>query len=414
MSRPRRQTEELPAHEELLLDYAQRLRRHVAGRRAIHLHLSKLARENRRPQHLRAAASTFERLVADHEGQCYQLSNADLVVVAKNAKVSAIDELVLRLRFLFKDDPLAEDADAEGNQDAAEFCTWYDLEEDYEDFLRLAIAAEQALHAHQHRLDTTTRPAEPKPDAPRLPLDPAGLGRLEELVETTDLSVMLKRQTVAAVNGNALPTPVFSELYVSIDELRRRVMPNVDIAGTPWLFQHLTPHLDRRVLRLVPEREAGHDGVTSININVSTVLAEDFLAFERRLRAVTTKSMMLEFQAVDILADVGAFRFARDLARDRNFKVCLDGLSHLAFPLLRRDELDVDFMKIIWRPRAAAEMSLERMRELRRAVLNAGPERVVLAHCDDEAAVNFGESIGVNLFQGRHVDVLVGDIVGGR
>lgn len=414
MLRPRRKTEELPAHEELLLDYAQRLRRHVAGRRAIHLHLSQLARENRRPQHLRAAASTFDRLIADHEGQCYQLSNGDIVVVAKNAKVAAIDELVLRLRFLFKDDPLAEDTDAEGNEDVAEFCTWYDLEQDYDAFLRLAVAAEQALHAHNHRLDTTDRPAPAKPDAPKVPLDPAGLGRLEELISTTDVSVMLKRQSVVALSPDAAPAPVFAELYVSIDELRQRVMPDVDIAGTPWLFQHLTPYLDRRVLRVVPEREGRRDGYTSININVATVLSEDFLAFDRRLRALTKKTLILEFQALDLFADVGAFSFARDLARDRNYKVCLDGLSHLGFPLLRRDELNVDFMKIIWRGKASKEMSPERLRELRRAVLSAGPERVVLAHCDSEAAVTFGETIGISLFQGRHIDNLIGDVAGGR
>jgi hypothetical protein len=417
MLQPRRKTEELPAHEELLLDYAQRLRRHVAGRRAIHLHLSQLQRQNRRPQHLRAASSTFDRLVADHEGQCYVLSDGDIVVVVKNAKVASIDECVLRTRYLFKEDPLARDeAESEDGKGVveAEFCTWYDLEQDYDAFLRLAVSAEQTYRTVKHRLETTTRPPPLRWDAPTTPLDPSGLGRLEELVATADLSVMLKRQTVCVMKPGTLPAPIFSEFYVSIDELRRRVMPDVDIAGTPWLFHHLMPFLDRRVLRLVPERTTGGNALCAINIAIETVLAEDFLVFDRKLRATTPKPMILEFQAVDIMHDLAGYQFARDLARSRNYKICVDGLSHLGFPLLRRDELEADFVKLIWQPQLAGGIGPDRLRELRRAVHQTGEARVVLAHCENEQARRFGELIGISLFQGRHVDRLIGDAAGGR
>ena len=47
MQRTSKPRENLPVHEELLLDYAQRLRLHTAGRRAVRLHLSKLKPQNR-------------------------------------------------------------------------------------------------------------------------------------------------------------------------------------------------------------------------------------------------------------------------------------------------------------------------------------------------------------------------------
>ena len=124
------------AVEALLLDHAQRLKRFTEGRRAIHVHLSRLRPYNRRRHHLRIAASAFEPLVSGHEGLVFTLFNDDLVVICKDATVAEIDDFVLRLRFLFSDDPLLlADADKEG---ADPFCSWYDLEADYAAFVAVA------------------------------------------------------------------------------------------------------------------------------------------------------------------------------------------------------------------------------------------------------------------------------------
>jgi hypothetical protein len=64
----------LPSQEALLRDYTQRLGRHRQGRRAVHIHLSRLRPYNRRGHHLRIAANTFETLVTAYEGQLFQLT----------------------------------------------------------------------------------------------------------------------------------------------------------------------------------------------------------------------------------------------------------------------------------------------------------------------------------------------------
>src|SRR3546814_2172873 len=73
------------SQEYLLLDYVQRLDRHRQGRRAVHIHLSRLKPQNRREHHIRIAANTFEELVKQFEGHIFSLSNADLVFVCKGA-----------------------------------------------------------------------------------------------------------------------------------------------------------------------------------------------------------------------------------------------------------------------------------------------------------------------------------------
>ena len=71
--------------EPLLHDYASRLARYCEGRRAIHLHLSRLKPYNRRRHHLRIASSILEPLISGHEGAVFHLFNDDQVVICRDA-----------------------------------------------------------------------------------------------------------------------------------------------------------------------------------------------------------------------------------------------------------------------------------------------------------------------------------------
>jgi hypothetical protein len=55
-----------------------------------------------------------------------------LFFVARDVPIEKIDDAVLRLRYLFSEDPLAQYADEAGD---VGFCTWYLLERDYTRFL---------------------------------------------------------------------------------------------------------------------------------------------------------------------------------------------------------------------------------------------------------------------------------------
>lgn len=406
MALPKRRNEQLPDQEYLLLDYAERLRKHVVGRRAVHIHLSQLKPHNRREHHIRIAANAFQKLVHRYAGQRFQLKNCDLVVVVKDAGIAEIDEVVLKLRYLFSEDPLAHGEHDEAQQP---FCTWYELEQDYEAFLAAAQALFDAYQARKQRPTPSpgTDSAAEEPEMPLQPIDPVRLGRLEEALTSMDLAPLLRRQPVCAIMPKGEVRPVFHEIFVSIDMLRARVMPDVDIASDRWLFQHLTAFLDRRLLRILPDIEANLPLASSININLATLLSEQFLQFDRELRTRTPKSFVLELQSVDIFADMGAYMFARDFVRERGYKVCLDGLSHLTFPMVRRDDLGVDLEKIQWSPDVIGDVHAARREQFRQAIRRAGPARVVLCRCDGPEAIKFGQSLGITLFQGRYVDQLL-------
>src|ERR1700761_9442609 len=139
--------EEISSDQEYrLLEQIERLSRHREGRRAVHRHLSRLRSENRRDHHLRIAASTFENQVRSFEGQLFRLANQDLFFVYRDVDPSEIDEAVMRLRYLFTDDPLVQDSD-----EADGFCTWYDLEQQYNELHAVAQALYEEVTKRQKR-----------------------------------------------------------------------------------------------------------------------------------------------------------------------------------------------------------------------------------------------------------------------
>ena len=401
--------ENLPGHEILLADYAQRLARHTTGRRAVRIHLSRLRPYHRREHHIRIAMSTCESLCKNFEGQIFLLSTCDIVVVVKGASVAEIDRSIIKLRFLFSEDPLATE---ESDDKERTFCTWYEMETGYAAFAQMAEQAVRDFELHRTH-QAALEPLVPGNSfaKPKTPLDPARLGRLEQQLASTDLLPFIRRQLVAAVLPNMPARPLMNELYVSIPDLAHRIVPDVEITVDRWLFRHLTLTLDQRVLALLPQIETTVSYATSINLNVASILSPQFLTFDTRLRLLTQKTIVLELQAIDIFSDLGAFMFARDFARDRGYRVCLDGLNHLTFPLLQRDDLSFDLYKILWSMDIEQEVQERHRDAFERSVARAGAARVILCHCDSSRAVSFGHDIGISMFQGRYIDTLVAPLV---
>lgn len=391
----------LPSQEALLRDFAQRLGRHRQGRRAVHIHLSRLRPYNRRGHHLRIAANTFESLVKAYEGQLFQLANADMLFVCKGASVADLDAAVVKVRYLFSEDPVTQE-DRAGQIDR--FCTWYDIAADYDAFLKQA----ETLYAEQEKRRSESSSA-PARVAPQLtPLDPTELGKIIAALARADLSNVMRRQPVCALIPNQPPQIVFHELYVSIAGLQQVIAPGFDLTTNRWLFQFLTETLDKRMLALVSRGlESSLSSRFSLNLNVATLLSPEFLAFDGSLKAAARGTLVLELQAVDIFADMNAYIFARDFVRERGYRLCLDGLSHLSSGLVDRAKLDLDLVKIIWSSDMLDDPSGHRHDEFKKAVASAGEARVILTRCDTAEAVRLGESFGIHMFQGRHIDAVV-------
>lgn len=390
--------------EKRLLNFAEQIENDLTGRQAMHYHFSKLHPSNRQRRHMQMATQNFDQLTQQYGGESFLTRTGDLVVALKNAPTAEIDRSVLKLQYLFGEDPLMQNAQA-GERP---LCTWYDLEQDYDAFVHLTQAMHESAQKRGPSQTSTFRdlPA-PNQEVPIEPLAPRQLDQLETLLSSTDVTPFLRRQPVCVFTSKDAPRPVFQETYVSVEALRRRIMPTVDLSANRWLFQHLTGTLDRRVLSVLPGLERKGTLPTSINLNVSTILSDAFLDFDAKLREQTDKTIIIEVQPVDIFADMQSFLLARDLAQQRGYKFCLDGHSHITFPMLHSNDFGVALQKVRWTPELEQDPQPHFRERLREAVMGAGRTRVVLNRCDDKSAIEFGKSLGIAMFQGRYIDELV-------
>ena len=398
--------ERQPASQEAVLrDYAERLRKFREGRRAIHLQISRLRPENRRAPHLRIAQQAFEPLIQGYEGALFRLFNEDLVITLNGAPKSRIDEVVDRLCGLFAADPLLADG-----APAAAFITLFDLEQHLEALVSLADRMERARQDRDLAGPATEGPSglATERQGRGSPLDPEGLRQMVEAIVQADLSNFSRRQLICVVVPGAPPQPVFRELYISTAALGQTLLPNREIVSNRWLFQYLTQVLDQRVIAMLAKsNDILREGHVAINLNVETATSAAFLKLDDALNKDDRGKIIFEFQVIDVFADLARFAFARNFLRSKGYRVCLDGCSHLTLHHIDREMLGVDFVKLAWSGALADHMEGAQGAAFKAAVARMGAQRVILNRCDAPDALKVGQTLGIDLFQGYHLDNLL-------
>ena len=239
-------------------------------------------------------------------------------------------------------------------------------------------------------------------------LTPSELARVEESLAQVDLSSHTRRQPVCAFIDGDQPEVVFTEVFVSIGDLRETLMPNTDMTANPWLFQRLTQTLDKRVLAQMSRRDDRtlmREGF-SINLNVGTIMSEEFLAFDSDINP-STQEAVLELRLEDIFSDPNGFAFARDFLTERGYHICIDGLTLDTFPYADPARLGVTYGKLNWSSAIAGMVGTEHGENLKAMIMLRKRGRTILSRCDSEAAIRVGRQMGITLFQGRYVDSMM-------
>jgi len=399
-------SEQLTPPEEQLLDFAERLTHHRKGRSAVFIRLSKLAPHNRQENQLRLAGNSFERLVNKYEGHLFLLSNDDLYFIGLEVPVPELEDIALKLSFMFRDDPFDERADDPG---AEPFAVIYTMKTDY--FRFVAQVRNSCEECEQVALPDPEFSGERQSDSRRVKkeslkeLTPDQLGRIEAALKTADLTPLIRQQAACAITGERPPKPVFYERYVSDRALERAFLPTVDITRNAWLYRHLGEAVQKRLIPQVGPTMAGTSLPNSINLAFSTVFSDSFGKFEEATRALRgEQSIIVELAAAEVLADVGTFIFVRDFLRSHDFRICVDELDALSLIMIDRQVINADILKIRWNARLESRLSGRREAVFRDAIAKAGAGRIVLCNSDDSQAFTFGAKYGLHVYQGQAVD----------
>ena len=396
--------------DSLVLDFLQKLGAGIDNFQALYLHISRLQNQSLRMSQRQALFDTFDGAVKKSNGEIFSLDNEDMVIVYGENVSDEIQACLIKIRFLFHDDAaIRQSADLLQSG----FAEIFDLKTQAEAFKTLVKKAKVAENNAQTALKNTADAAKTSVANHILanrklkrPLTPTILAKMQKALSMMDFSSLIRRQSVCAIIGKSVPQMIFDEVFVSIADLRDMLMPDVDLFSNPWLFMYLTETLDKRVLASLSRHDDGAlTSNFSLNLNVSTVLSDDFLEFDENLNPIQRSTIVLEFQLIDIFSDIKAFILAKTFAQYRGYKICIDGITVDKLQYIDREHLQSDLIKIIWHP-----SFMDVIREDKHFtdyVNKAERSRMILCRVDDPQAVDIGNSLGINLYQGRYIQRLL-------
>ena len=393
-----------PSQEKLLLDQVHRINRARMGRIGIHLHLSQLAPYFRMEHHLRIAKRSFDNIVNNSESQAYLLQDGDIFVMCKDVSPVEIQSVVTKLRTLFKGDPLTDEATPD-----EKFCTWFDINQQYDDLLEIVQTIVTKLNQIEKRMMTLERMGKKPITKPEeRPLDPDTLHAICTSIEKVDLSHLIRNQSAIKIGSGGAGKLLFKEYFVSIKDLQARVAPpGTNLLSGKWLFQHLTEVLDRRIMVSLAKQPFKKLAANlSVNLNLTTVLTPEFDTFDKA-HGANSKHIVIELQNMDVFGDMSLYLKVREKLRTRGYKVLIDGLNPLSLQTFDPAPLEPDYFKVYWGMEYAHGTSPQRYNEMKEMVQSMGASKVVVAHVESEDAIRFGLTLGVSQFQGFYTDRLI-------
>jgi hypothetical protein len=304
-----------------LLEQTQRSGTH---RRALLLHMDRLPPAVAKPHHQRLARNALIGLAQADRAQSFELSRGRVAIVWRQQNGRELDGAMAALTHLMADLP-ADQAPAPG-----QLVSLFDLPEQ-----AAWLLDELVEHA------PAARPADGL-----TAMDARTLCQLERSLAQADVAPFVRWRKVVRL-GDAGSAVEWEERYVASRDVAISLCPRHRLRGDSWLFRRLTRRFDLRMLALMtgPQSLAGA-APFGMHLNVGSILSPDFLRFDGALPGGLRGLVTLYLDSADVLADTGAFLFARNFVRSRGYRVLLRGMSVALLGLLDIGAVDIDFVQV--------------------------------------------------------------------
>ncbi len=352
---------------------------------------------NRHREYFDVVSHSVNKFVFQNQGKMYRLHNFDLCFTLRIENPKLVEKMIFRLFAV-----LQQHTTALGMNDhqIEEVTNWYHLEDD----LTALIERVQQISATLEDLNERKKKLQNKAVATveNTPFSSQFLADVEKALERAEIDSFLRVQPACAVMDGAVPVPIFREVYVSMEHLRRQVAPNVDMRGARALFHHLSRILDHKVLRaLMGGYISSNFGPFSINLTCQTILSNTFREFDDRIGQVAKKNqIIIELQRYDIFWNFTLFLKATDFLRARGYRILIDGLTPGILELFASADIGADFIKLFI---FQDEADTWRQSDLSKLIAQS-TSLVILGRCGTEAESRMGTDNGIRMLQGWFVD----------
>ncbi len=216
--------------------------------------------------------------------------------------------------------------------------------------------------------------------------------------------IFVQSQRIVDIKPGQEPEELMKEYFIRMDALKKHVFPNAELRGMGNLFNQLTITLDRVLIgafnEINPKRHA-----CSINLNVESVFAKAFEDFMGESDEASLANIVFEFRQDNILQHFDEFELAANLITSKGGTVAVDAIFPETVGLVNLPRLHATFAKIFWRPGAEEVLPAQR-EEIKK--MQAQGMIFIIARLDDEMGIKVGHDLGITVFQGFHVDDLLG------
>ncbi len=398
-----------------LIELLQLVETAPQGWQVVAFHFAKLLEHYRSEYQIKIATNLMNDLLGDRDGAIYLCEDSTIYVMVRNFPRQLMEKMIFQLRYLFMDDPLSYNV--EGDENPA-FSTLYDMESQWQDFMTLCkrrlVTRVRAAQGGIPRAAAavvageSATPAWARSERKLVPFTASSLAAIEKDMADVDLTATIRRQPICAALPETPARTVFDEMYININHLRQSMGIEVDLLSNRWLFKYLTQILDERMLDTIQRNPVRYlTNPISLNLNIPTLLSTRFTEFDAAIKPSAKVSIVIELQIADVFADMAAFLLAKDTVQKLGYRVCLDGVSELSLPQIDRQRLGFDLIKLIWNSDSEQDAQSPKNIKLAEAVRACGNNRVILTRCDNKQAVEYGQALGITLFQGRYLDGLV-------
>lgn len=390
----------------VVLEYISKLGENLNSYMVLYLSLSLVSKKVLTEQTLSSLRDVFAQQIKDGNAKLFDIPNSDIAVIFNKSVKDEILSSLVKIKLLLQED---ESVAKVAYLQESPIAVFWDLVREYGAFSEKLSQVYDKSSQEQDKKSTVVASNSffnTKPHHAGEALTTAMLDKVQKIITVSDFSSFIRRQPICAVIGKSMPQRVFEEVYVSIPDMRDSLLPGVDLFANEWLFLALTETLDRRVLEIVSRHDDGAlRGNFSLNINVNTILSDSFLHFDETIDASQRKTIMLELQLADIFSDMRSFDLAKTFARSRGYKICIDGITIDKLEYLNRSKLDCDLMKITWHPDFIRLVGEDK--HFMDYANKAERAKIILCRVDDEKAVEMGNSLGINLYQGRYIQKML-------
>ncbi len=402
--------------EILLRDYLKKISMGYQDFSCVHIRSSEFTADNKKEHKIKLMEDSLKSLSELGKCRFFHIFNEDFFVFFQEKHKDEMNTVLLKIKFYFADDKNIKEKNIS-------LFTFYSIDKDVkelEEVIKSSITNDENYieTAGEYRFtDVNAKKSSPfpstfieedvKPTVLKKTLTPEVLGRIENSLKQVDFSSIIRRQSVCAIFGKSFPQPLFDEVFVAISDLQEILMPDINISSSPWLFKHFTEVLDKGVLLSVGKHDYGSLKMEfSMNLNTATILSSDFGRFDDKINPSVKSTIVLELHPSDVFSDLHTFILARDYAKSKGYRICVDNMSIDLMRYLDKDRLGVDMVKLFWSPEfyKKAEENKNMVIDL---VKEYGEDRVVLSRVDDAMGVDIGQSVGISLFQGRHINSIL-------